>query len=246
VSPIFIIAKKDVKEAFRSKSTYIYILFLFVISIPYLDGSRNVIAGLLQQKMSPAQLQLNTQLFLNTVVNTLPLVLTMLFCSFLSTYAVITDKAKRTLESLLATPVSLRQLWWGKSMAVAIPSIAITCLILLLAILAINLIVIVPATGVFLIPSAPSLVAGLVIAPVMVFFIVCIVTFLQLIMTNPRIANFAFMAIFLGIYFTTITEQVSFGNLSLVYLIVAIVLAAVTFLLSRWLNKERVVLSSKG
>jgi hypothetical protein len=89
-------------------------------------------------------------------------------------------------------------------------------------------------------------VAALLIIPVMTFFIVCIVTFLQLIMANPRIANFAFMAIFIVIYLTTITELAASWDFSLIYLIVTILLAAVTFVLGRFLSKEKVVLSSKG
>jgi ABC-2 type transport system permease protein len=219
---------------------------MFIIAIPYLSGSRDVIASINQQKLNQAQLQQNIQLYLNSLSYTLPLVMTMLLCSFFSTYAVITDKAKRTLESLLATPVSLRQIWWGKSLAVSLPSIAITFIVLLLAILVTNMLVILPSIGVFLLPSPLALVSWLVIVPIMVYFVVSIVTFLQLIMTNPRIANFAFIAIFLGIYFTTIKEQALFVDLALLYLLVAIVLAAATFLLSRWLKKENVVLSSKG
>jgi hypothetical protein len=54
------------------------------------------------------------------------------------------------------------------------------------------------------------------------------------------------MAIFLGIYFATITELVASWDFSLIYLIVTILLAAVTLVLGRFLSKERVVLSSKG
>jgi ABC-2 type transport system permease protein len=246
VRKAFIIARKDMKEALRSRSTYFYILFLFLLSFPYFDGSRTVIRRLTEQGLGPAELQAASQSFLTTVVYTLPLVLIMLFCSFLSAYAVIMDKAKRTLESLLATPASLRQIWLGKSLAVALPSIVITLLVLLIAVIVVNQVFVVPTLGVFLVPSALSLVAALIIIPVMTFFVVCIVSFLQLIMTNPRIANFAFIAVFLVIYLTTITELSASWDFSLIYLIVTILLAAVTFVLGRFLSKEKVVLSSKG
>lgn len=234
------------KEALRSRSTYFYILFMFLISIPYLSGTPTVIRRLTEQGLNPADLQADIQSFLNTIVYTLPLVLMMLFCSFLSAYAVIMDKAKRTLESLLATPASLRQIWLGKSLAVALPSIIITFLVLLIAVIVVNQAFVVPVIGVFLVPGALSLVAALLIIPVMTLFVVCIVSFLQLIMANPRIANFAFIAIFLGIYLTTITELAASWDFSLIYLTVTILLAAVTLVLGRFLSKERVVLSSKG
>lgn len=246
MNQVLIIAKKDVREALRSKSTYFYLLFLFFIVLPYLDGARSTIGHLIAQKTTSTEIVPAIKLFLNNVVHTLPMVLTMLFCSFLSTYSIIMDKTKRTLESLLATPASLKQIWLGKSLAVAVPSIAITFLVSLLALLAINLVVIVPAVGIIIWPDALSLITGLLIVPVMAFFVVCIVSFLQLIMTNPRIANFAFIVIFLGIYLTTITELASFWDFSLIYLGTTVVLAIITLFLGHWLNKDRVVLSSKG
>lgn len=242
----FIIARKDIKEALRSRSTYLYILVLLLIALPYYSGFRAVIQRLTEEGLSLAEVQAASQSFLTTVVYTLPLVLMMLLCSFFAAYAVIMDKAKRTLESLLATPASLRQVWLGKSLAVALPSIVITLLILLITVIVVNQVFVVPNLGVFLVPSALSLVAALLIIPVMTFFVVCIVNFLQLIMTNPRIANFAFMAIFIVIYLTTITELAASWDFSLIYLIVTILLAAVTLILGRFLSKEKVVLSSKG
>ncbi len=243
---VIIIARKDIREALRSKSTYFYLLFLFFVVFPYLDGARSVISHLAVQKTTSIEIVPALKMFLNNLVHTLPLVLTMLFCSFLSTYAVVMDKTKRTLESLLATPASLKQIWLGKSLAVAIPSVIITFLFSFLALVVINLVVIVPQAGVFIWPDGLSLVTGLVIVPVMAFFVVCIVSFLQLIMTNPRIANFAFIGIFLGFYFTTITELTALWDFSLIYLAATVILAVTTLLLGRWLNKDRVVLSSKG
>lgn len=242
----FIIARKDIKEALRSKTTYFYVLFLFLISYPYFDGFRNVIGGLVKQGLSSVELRLAIQSFSNGIVSTLPLVLTMLFCSFLAGYSIIMDKAKRTLESLLATPLSLRQIWLGKSLAVALPGIAITLLILLLALLVLNLVFIIPIVGSFIIPSALSFVTGLIIIPAMAFLIVLAVSFLQLIMTNPRIANFAYIAVFLGIYLVTITGLTASWDVSFIYLMVTVVLAVITLFLSRFLTKERVILSSKG
>lgn len=243
---VFIIARKDMKEALRSRSTYFYIFFMLLISLSYFSGAPTVIRRLTEQGLNPADLQAEIQSFLNTIVYTLPLVLIMLSSSFLSTYSIIMDKAKRTLESLLATPASLRQIWLGKSLAVALPSIAVTLLVLLIVVIAVNQVFIVPTIGVFLMPGALSLVVALLIIPVMAFFAVSIVGFFQLIMANPRIANFAFMAIFLGIYFATITEVAASWDFSLIYLVVTIALVAVTLVLGRFLSKEKVVLSSKG
>ncbi len=242
----FIIARKDIKEAFRSKSTYFYILFLFLIMLPYFTGFRDVINTLSKQGLSSKELQLAGQSFVDTLVYTVPLLINMLFCSFLSAYAIIMDKAKRTLESLLATPASLRQIWLGKALAVALPSVVISLLVSLLALLVLNIVVAIPTLGSPILPSALPLVAGFLIVPVTTFFVVALVSFLQLIMANPRIANFAFIVLFLGIYMSTITELTKSWDFSLIYLVVTALLAAVTVFVARFLTKERVILSSKG
>jgi ABC-2 type transport system permease protein len=156
------------------------------------------------------------------------------------------DKVKRTLESLLATPLSLRQIWLGKSLAVTLPGTSIALLVSLLALLAMNLMLIVPNAGSFIMPNIISLVTGLIIMPVMAFFVVSLVGFLQLIMTNPRIANFVFIGIFLGIYLSTLTELAASWNFTFIYLIATIILIGLTHFIARFLTKERVILSSKG
>lgn len=242
----FIIAKKDVKEAFRSKTTYLYVIFLCLLSVPYFDGFNSVIKDLLKQGVTATELRLASQSFLSGVAYTLPFVLTMLICSVFAAYAITMDKAKRTLESLLATPLSLRQIWLGKSLAVALPGVTIALLVSLLALLAMNLVIVVPTVGSFIMPSVLSLVTGLVIVPVVAFFVVSLVSFLQLIMTNPRIANFAFIGIFIGIYLAIITEWAASWDFSFIYLMAIVFLVVVTLFLARFLTKERIVLSSKG
>ena len=243
---VFIIVKKDVKEAFRSKTIYLYVLFLCLIALPYLDGFNSVIGNLLKQGVTMPELRLASQSFLSSMAYTLPLVFTMLICSVLAAYSIAMDKAKRTMESLMATPLSLRQIWLGKSLAVALPGVAIAILVTVLTFLAMNLAIAVPNVGSFILPSALSLVTGLVIIPIMAFVVTSLVSFLQLIMTNPRLANFAFIGIFFAIYFSTITELTASWDFSLIYLVATVFLAVVTIFLTRFLTKEKVILSSKG
>jgi ABC-2 type transport system permease protein len=242
----FIIVKKDVKEAFRSRTTYLYVLFFCFFSVQYFASFGGTISSLNEQGATPSQIQLAGKSVMDGIVTTLPLVLTMLMCSVLAAYSVAVDKAKRTMESLLATPLSLRQVWLGKSLAVALPGVTIAILFSLLAFLAMNLAIAVPNVGSFIIPSALPLVTGLVIIPAMAFVVVSLVSFLQLIMTNPRLANLALIGIFFAVYFFSITRLGSSWDLSLIYLVATVFLAVVTLFLTRFLTKERVILSSKG
>ncbi len=243
---VFIIARKDMKEAFRSKSTYVYVIFLCLFTSPYYGILRETLGNLSRQGASLVELRLTSQSLLNITMSTLPMVLTMLFCSIFSVYSILLDKTKRTLESLLATPVSLRQIWLGKSLAVALPSVIIALLVSFLALLFLNLVIIVPDLGSFIVPSILSLVTGLVIIPVMAFFVAFITNFLQLTMANPRIANLVFPVIFMGLFIGTLIRLSKPWDYSFIYLLVTLFLVAISLLLSRFLTKDRVILSSKG
>lgn len=243
---VFIIARKDIAEAFRSRSTYFYVLVLLFLAYPYFLGSRTVIDQLIKSEAGQAAVRVAGQALLDTSAYTLPLVLSMLTCNLFSQYAIVLDKAKRTLESLMATPLSLRQIWLGKSLAVTLPSIALALLISIANLIAVDLAVTRPAIGTLLAPGPASLVTGLILVPLMTFFTVAVVSYLQLTMTNPRIASFAFIVIFIGIYTSTVTELNASLNFSLIYFGVTIVLAGIALLVSRFLTTERVILSSKG
>ncbi len=240
-----IVARKDIGEALRSRITYLYAVMLVLLTIPFVSGLRSAV-NQLGGSADNATLEEASQIYISGLFYTLPLFSLMLFSSFLSTYAVITEKAKRTLESLLATPVSVREVWLGKSLAVALPSAIVTILLLVVAVVAVNMAFVVPEVGNWVMPNAIALVTGIVIIPLMSFFVIAIVTLLQLIITNPRLANLAFIAIFLGVYIGGATQFGGRIDLHWVYIGLAVVLALATVIVSRLLTKERVVLSSKA
>jgi ABC-2 type transport system permease protein len=241
---VFAIVAKDIREVFRNRSTYIYVAFLLFIAFPYLDGLRSTLARAADQ--SPGALASTGRDFVDGTFKTLPLTLSMLFCTYLSAYAIVLEKAKRTLESLLATPASLRQVWMGKNVAVALPSVVVTLFVLLVATVALNVAIIGPKTGAFILPGILPLITGLIIVPVLTFEVVAAVSLLQMIVSNPRVANFAFVAVFFSFYFATVTGLGASWDFSLIYAAAIIGLAVAILILSRFLTKERVVLSSKA
>jgi hypothetical protein len=95
-------------------------------------------------------------------------------------------------------------------------------------------------------PGILPLVTGLVIVPLLTFEVVAAVSMLQLITSNPRIANFAFVAVFFSFYLATITGVSTSWDFSLIYLAAIIGLAAAIIILGRFFTRERVVLSSKA
>ena len=70
---------------------------------------------------------------------------------------------------------------------------------------------------------------------------------MALIIANPRLANLAFVAIFLGVYIGGATQFGGRLDLHWIYIGLTVVLGVATFFVGRLLlTKERVVLSSKG
>jgi len=118
MNKIWIIAKKDIGEAFRARSTYIFILVMLILTFSFVS-SYNTQANRLASK----QLIIDfSRSFLNSLAYILPMMYSIVVCSIFFNYSVIVDKAKRNIESLMATPVSINQIWLGKSLAVTLPS----------------------------------------------------------------------------------------------------------------------------
>jgi ABC-2 type transport system permease protein len=242
----WIIAIKDMLESFRNKAIYFNIAIMIFLPFPYLDILRNTLAGLQEQHTGTAALVSASQSFLGNALYALPLTLTMLFCTYLSAYAIVLEKAKRTLESLLATPASLRKIWLGKSLAVALPSIVVTYFVLLLTVVMLNILIIIPRVGYFVFPGFLPVLVSLFVVPLVALSVVCIVSILQLTMNNPRFANMIFLFVFIGFYFLTMAGFSSTWDFSLIYITILAVLVLVALVLLRFLTKDRVVLSSKG
>jgi ABC-2 type transport system permease protein len=241
---IWIVAQKELKDLMHSKF-FLYILLLGIISLPYLDGISNVLEEA-NNGAGPADLYLAGLSILNILAYTLPLVLSMLICSIFAGFSIVADKNKRILEPLLATPLTLDQIWLGKSLAIALPGIACGIGISFLVFLAANLFFIVPAAGRFIVPEIFPLVTALIISPALVFLVVFLVTFLQLIFNNPRLPSLIFTIVFMAIYCTTITELSLPWNFGQIYLGCSLLLMIVLLLVKRFLTIDKVILSSKG
>jgi len=241
---LWIIARKDIKEAFRSRSTYIFVFVVVLLSFTYFSQYGRVISGLTNEN----DILDVSRTFMNGLTYVLPMMFSIFICSVFANYSVIVDKAKRNIESLMATPISIRQIWMGKSLAVTLPSVVIGIIVAIVDYLIMNFAFVMPKTGHFLVPEALAIVSSLVIVPILIFAVVTIVLFLQLTITNPRIASLVFTGLFLLLFFgTNALGNLGIGvNIGLIYLGFIVVCAVVAFLLSRSLTKEKVILSSKG
>jgi ABC-type Na+ efflux pump permease subunit len=241
---IWIIARKDISEAFRSRSTYVFAVIMLLVYFSYVNNYSNAVKTLATQQA----VNDFSRSFLNGMAYILPMMFSIFVCSIFANYSVIVDKAKRNIESLMATPISVEQLWIGKSLAVTLPSVVFGVCVSILGYAIMNFGVVVPNTHSFIFPDVLAIVTAILIVPVLVFSIVAVVIYIQLIISNPRIANLVFSGIFILLIFGVNALGglgVSIGYFSLVYLGLIVVCAVVSYILSRSLTKEKVLLSSK-
>jgi ABC-2 type transport system permease protein len=244
MNKLWIIARKDILEAFRSRSTYVFILVVVLLSFTFLSQYSRVINGLTDRQ----EIYDTSRSFLSGLAYILPMMFSIFICSIFANYSVIVDKAKRNIESLMATPVSIRQIWLGKSLAVMLPSVVIGLTVSIVDYLIMNFGFVMPKTGSFIVAEPVAIVSGLVLVPILIFSIVLIVVQLQLIITNPRIASLVFTGLFLLLFFGT-SAIGNLGidiNIALIYGGFIIICLLVAYFISRGLTKEKVILSSKG
>jgi ABC-2 type transport system permease protein len=244
---LWVIARKDIRESLRSRSTFIYLIVMFVLSISYFSSYSARMDSVLAGHPTAEVIRQNSQAILDSFASVLPMMFSIWICTIFATYAVVVEKAKRNLESLMVTPLSLKQLWMGKVLAVALPSVIAGLSISVIIYMAMNFIKVIPQVGTFLWPGWVVWINAFILVPCLVFAIVSLVTYLQLIMGNPRFASFIFLAIFFLLFFgmNILAGMGIFANFALIYLGVAVICGALSWLLSRSLTKERVMLSSK-
>jgi ABC-2 type transport system permease protein len=245
MNKIWIISRKDISEALRSRSTYVFLIVMIFLTFSYISVYNSNVNSL---KNDTLAINNYSRAYLSTLAYILPLMFSNFICSIFANYAVIVDKAKRNIESLMATPVSIKQIWMGKSLAVTLPSIGIGIGMAIVSYLVLDLGFVVPKTGIFIFPSIVSILSAVIIVPVLLFVIVAIVTYIQLIITNPRIGNFVFSGVFIILLIggeALLGLGLSTNYLALIYLAMILVCAGIVYLLSFSLTKERVLLSSK-
>ena len=237
---IWIIAKKDIGEAFRSRSTYFVVIIMIVLTAIYIMSYTATVKDYDKQ-----QAITYSRIFLDSLAYIMPMMFSIFVCSVFANYSVIVDKARRNIESLMATPVNIKQIWLGKSLAVTLPSLMVGIIIAVLSYLVMSIWFVTPKTGIFIIPNIWAIVSAVLFVPALLFAIVSIVTYIQLVVTNPRIGNFVFSGIFFLLLIGVNTLSGVGLSFALIYLGVIIVCAVISYILSLSLTKERVMLSNK-
>jgi ABC-2 type transport system permease protein len=248
MTKIMVIVKKDIRETLRSRAFYFSTIIAMFVVVMLVMSLQDSISTLIKPGASQAEVTAMVQPLIGASMFLLCFMVMMLFCMYVNSYAVIIEKIKRSIESLLCTPLSLRQVWLGKSLAVFLPSVVLG-LVCTLGITGAMMYVIASKSGYWILPGIAPMIATMIMIPVIVFLISTIAVILQLLIVNIRLVNIVFIAVIFGVGFSLsnfLSIASSSWGIIYVSLAVAAVLALLVYYLSRLLTKEKIILSSKG
>jgi hypothetical protein len=152
------------------------------------------------------------------------------------------EKAEKTFESLLATPLTLQVIWLGKAAVVSAWAYGYSCICAIILLVRFNLATNGAAWTVL--PSSLGWWNLIVVTPLFVFVAVALSGLVQMLLAHPRIGNYVTMAI-IFLLLKAGKDLIIAVNLRAVavYTLVAVMSCAAILIVSRWLRKERIVLS---
>lgn len=154
------------------------------------------------------------------------------------------EKVSGTIETLLCSPIGLRMLWAGKVVAVALPAS-----VLALVASALEVVIVSVRSGAAATPSGPVILHVLIVVPLFNATLAGLLGFAQMLlgMRENRLIGFVvFIPLFAALYGIGFSGagQFAYGWSSLGALAgIAVVLLAAVGFLSRFLSRERIVIT---
>ncbi len=157
------------------------------------------------------------------------------------------EKTRGNIESLLATPIKIKDIWIAKGLAIFIPGLVVGEILTLITLIAVNYIYFVPGTG-FIIN--PWIAVNSFIAAPLVYLCLGLLVYLIGLTGKPSIGNIIaqiFLPVILNIVIqllirtdilTSTPWSFTAANIGL-----ALVIIIITFFLQSRLTKEKIVLS---
>lgn len=245
-----VVLRSDVEDIVRSRAFMIVFIIIVVLTIGAAVGIPIALNRWLASGPDWEDAKPMLELFMGFAVNYMPLVV--LF-SCMATWAIepiAKEKARGPIESLLATPLTAKAVWIGKSLAIFLPAYIIGLIATVIVVLSINFASILPDTGHFVL-TLPEAFTSLLLLPLLMFALILLGILFSLI-TNPVVGQT--IVIFFGVILMQVIGQVggritwllASWDYALYILAGAALLGLIAFYFSRFLSKERIILSSKG
>jgi ABC-2 type transport system permease protein len=235
MNPILVIAKKEMLQLAKNRSLIVStLLFMGVFGgITSLGAIMSVIEGNVESMVSA----------LDSLMMYLVLVLGIFSGYFLSSQAFLGEKTGGTIETLLCSPLSLRDIWLGKVIGVMIPSYAIALLVAAALVGLTNMV-----TDVLVLPSFVMILFVLFVVPVYIACAIGMLGFVQLLLgiKENQIINIVLIVGFIAAI--SVLDSLVGGGVVVMsapvvgaMFILAILLLGIIGYMTRILNREKIV-----
>ena len=243
-----IVFQRDFREL-RQTSAFLIIIIVFTV-ITIVTAVVVNIALSRQEWLREEAAGPMLALIMGLIAYFLPLFVLMTFIWAFANLTIIEEKVNGNIAALLATTLSPKEIWIGKSLAIFLPGFAISVFSTLIVLLAVNFITIRPVTGNFFLPI-PLLLTSFFVNPLLFLGLLLFIVLFSL-AKNPDtaiapsfIVGFGLMY---GIPLGVATGKINLASWSfcLWYMAGTAALWAAVLFFSRLLTKENIVLSSKG
>lgn len=227
---LFVIAKKEIRQLVHNTQLMVSaVLFAFIFGA--ISGPALVMNG-----------EAGGGVSIDSLLFTFGLMVGLLIGYILSGQTFLREKQEGTIETLLAGPLSVREIWVGKVIGVLIPAYVLTLVSAVLMIIIAGFI-----QGEALVPSGPIILHIVTVVPAFIACGVGVLGFIQLLfgMRENQIINV--VIIFAIIFLVSFSRELLGPGLSISWAAegLALAIAAVLLLLvnamTRFLDKERIV-----
>jgi len=158
------------------------------------------------------------------------------------------EKTRGNIESLLATPLRVKEIWLAKSLAIFLPGLVLGEILTLITLIAVNIIYIVPKLNFLITPWI--VICSFVAVPLIYFFISLLVHLIGLTgrPMTANVINIFFLNIIAALMINLAAHRIldlTSWSFTAANLGIAVVVGLIIILLQSRLNKEKIVLSCK-
>ncbi|MFA5452745.1 MAG: ABC transporter permease subunit [Candidatus Methanomethylophilaceae archaeon] len=235
MNPILVVAKKEMRLIAKNRSLIMSIVLFMGIfgGITSLGAIMSIVEGDVESIVSA----------LDSLMMYLVLMLGIFSGYFLSSQAFLGEKTGGTIETLLCSPLPLRDIWLGKVIGVMIPSYAIALLVATALVVLSNI-----AADFLVLPSIVMILFVLFVVPVYIACAIGLLGFVQLLlgMKENQIINIVLVVGFIGaisVFDSLVAEGVVVMSAPVVggMFVLSILLLGGIGYMTRILNREKIV-----
>ncbi|WOF16606.1 ABC transporter permease subunit [Methanoplanus sp. FWC-SCC4] len=235
MNPIMVVAKKEIRQIANNRG-----LILGAVLFMGIFGGMTSLGAIMSVVEKNPESIISS---LDSLIMYLVLVLGVFTGYFFSSQAFLGEKLEGTIETLLCSPLPLRDIWLGKVLGVMIPSYGVTLLIAGILVGLSNM-----EADFLVLPSPVMFLYILIVVPVYIACAVGLLGFVQLLlgMKENQIINIALIVGFIAVisvFNSLVTEGVIAISATVVFsmFLFGILMLSVVGFLTRFLNREKIV-----